>query len=151
VASQASSLYEHGLMTDATRSLLHDLGLLVVRVCAGLGMLGAHGWSKLSRFAELAPRFSDPLGVGTTTSLTLAVFAEVGCSILLIVGLGTRLAAIPLAFTMAIAAFVVHADDPWNRKELALAYLVIYVALALTGAGRFSVDARLRGKLGALR
>ncbi|MCB9610951.1 MAG: DoxX family protein [Sandaracinus sp.] len=139
-------------MTDSKRSLLADLGLLILRIAAGLAMAGAHGWSKLSRFSELSERFADPLGVGTTTSLALAVFAEVGCSVLLVLGLGTRLAALPLAFTMAIAAFVIHADDPWNRKELALAYLVVYVALALTGAGRFSLDAKLwRGKLAWLR
>ncbi len=138
-------------MTDSKRSFPADLGLLLLRLCAGIGMVGAHGWPKLSRFAELSGGFADPLGVGSTTSLALAIFAEVGCGMLLAVGLGTRLAAIPLAFTMAIAAFVVHAGDPWARKELALAYLVIYVALALTGAGRFSIDARLRGKLAALR
>lgn len=138
-------------MTAPKRPLLADLGLLLLRLGAGLGMAGAHGWPKLSRFAELSERFPDPLGVGSTTSLALAVFAEAGCGILLAVGLGTRLATIPLAFTMTIAAFVVHASDPWARKELALAYLVIYVALALTGAGRFSIDARLGGKVAALR
>lgn len=138
-------------MTDATRDTFNDLGLLLLRVCAGATMLGAHGWKKLSRFAELSETFPDPLGVGSTTSLALAVFAEVGCSALIVLGLFTRLAAIPSAFTMVVAAFVIHADDPWNKKELALAYLVVFVTLALTGAGRFSLDARLPGRLAKLR
>lgn len=138
-------------MTDATRHRLHDLGLLLLRVCAGVTMIGAHGWPKLLRFSELSGSFPDPIGVGSTVSLTLALFAEVVCSAAIVVGLFTRLAAIPAAFTMIVAAFVIHADDPWNKKELALAYLVVFATLALTGAGRHSLDARLPGKLGKLR
>lgn len=138
-------------MTEATRHRLHDLGLLLLRVCAGVTMIGAHGWPKLLRFSELSESFPDPIGVGATLSLTLALFAEVVCSALIVLGLFTRLAAIPAAFTMIVAAFVIHADDPWNKKELALAYLVVFATLALTGAGRHSLDARLPGKLGKLR
>ncbi len=70
----------------------------------------------------------------------MAIGAEVGCSLLLIVGLASRLAAIPLAFTMLVALFVVHANDPWKVKELAATYLLVYVALMLAGPGRFSLD-----------
>jgi putative oxidoreductase len=62
---------------------------------------------------------------------------------LLILGLGTRLAAMPLAFTMMVALFVVHAEDPWKVKELAAVYLGVYLALILTGPGDFSLDRRL--------
>ena len=73
-------------------------------------------------------------------SLIMAIGAEVGCSILLILGLGTRLAVIPLAFTMLVALFVVHAEDPWKVKELAAIYLLVYASLLLTGPGQFSLD-----------
>jgi putative oxidoreductase len=72
------------------------------------------------------------------------VFAEFFCSILLILGLFTRLAAIPLVIGMAVAAFVVHGADPFAAKELSLLYLFIYVALIFTGPGRHSVDYVLR-------
>lgn len=130
-------------MKETTRQRLGDVGLLVLRVATGLGMLGAHGWPKLSRFGELSTRFPDPLGVGSTLSLSLAVFAEVGCAIALVLGLGTRLAAIPLVITMAVAAFVIHADDPWSKKEFALLYLVPCLTLVFTGPGRYAIDARL--------
>ena len=71
----------------------------------------------------------------------------------MLVALGalTRLAVIPLIITMMVAVFLIHGDDPWAKKELAAFFLGIYAALLLTGAGRYSVDAKLRGKLGALR
>lgn len=117
-----------------------SLGLLVLRVGVGGMMLAAHGWSKLIRYPELLGKFPDPLGLGPAVTLTLAVLAEVVCALLVILGLGTRIAAVPLLVTMLVAAFVVHADDPWARQEFALLYAVPFLALVFTGGGRFALD-----------
>lgn len=116
-----------------------SIGLLVLRLTFGLGML-VHGWAKLAGYNDMVEQFPDPIGIGSQLSLISAIATEVGCSLLLIVGLGTRLASIPLAFTMGVALFVVHASDPWQTKELAAAYLAVYAILLITGAGRFSID-----------
>lgn len=118
---------------------LTSVGLLILRVAFG-GMMLVHGIPKLMGFSEMAGQFPDPLGMGSHFSHISAIGAEVGCSLLLILGLGTRFAAIPLAITMMVALFAVHASDPWKVKELAAVYLSVYVSLALTGAGRFSLD-----------
>lgn len=94
----------------------------------------------------MSDKFPDPLGMGSQLSLIAAIGAEFGCSILLIFGIGTRLAVIPLAFTMIVALFVVHRADPWQTKELAAVYLSVYSTLIGTGAGRFSLDHCLWGK-----
>lgn len=117
-----------------------DWGLFVLRMGAASFMLFGHGWGKLASFSERADSFADPLGVGPVMSLSLTVFAEFFCSALLGFGLFTRLAAIPLAITMAVAAFVIHADDPWQKKELAVLYLLVYLTLVFTGPGRISLD-----------
>lgn len=128
---------------------LTSLGLLVLRIAFGSFML-VHGTQKLMGFNTLADKFPDPIGMGSQLSLIAAIGSEVGCSLLLILGLGTRLAVLPLAFTMVIALFVVHAADPWKIKELAAVYLAVYVAIALTGPGCFSIDQRLwQGKKSA--
>lgn len=116
-----------------------SLGLLILRIGIGCMML-VHGVQKVSGFSAMSEAFPDPIGVGSMASLILAIGAEVGCSILLIVGLGTRLAAIPLAFTMIIALFVVHGSDPWKVKELAAMYLLAYTAILFTGPGQYSLD-----------
>ena len=115
-------------------------GLLLLRVAFGCFML-VHGWQKLSGFSELADKFPDPIGMGSSLSLVMAIGAEVGCSILLILGLGTRLAVIPLASTMIVALFIVHGADPWKVKELAAIYLAAYAVIFVTGPGRCSLDA----------
>ncbi len=134
-------------ISDNLEAALQNIGLLLLRVSVGGMMLVAHGWGKLTSYGVLSTKFPDPLGLGSTQlSLTLAVGAEVFCSILVIVGLATRFAAVPLVITMAVAAFIVHADDPWQKKEFALIYLLPFLSLVFTGAGRYSLDALLRRK-----
>jgi len=123
--------------------LLSNLGLLLLRLGVGSMMLGSHGWGKLTSFASKADGFPDPLGLGSPLSLALVVFAEVVCPLLLIAGLATRVAAIPLLVTMLVAAFVIHGDDPFAKKEFALLYALPCLTLVLTGAGAYSVDAVL--------
>jgi putative oxidoreductase len=122
-----------------SRNTLTSIGLFVLRVAFG-GLMLVHGVPKALAFSELKDKFPDPIGIGSQLSLISAIGAEVGCSVLLILGLGTRLAAIPLAFTMIVALFLVHAEDPWKVKELAAVYLCVYVSLIFTGAGPFSLD-----------
>lgn len=117
-----------------------DLGLLILRVGAG-GLMLTHGIPKLIKlFGSEEIAFADPYGLGMGISLALAVFAEFICSILVILGLGTRLAAIPLVITMFTAAFIIHAADPFQRKEMALLYLLIFIVLLVTGGGKHSLD-----------
>ena len=122
-------------------------GLLILRLAFGGFMLFGHGWGKLTSFNDAAGNFPDPLGIGSGLSLGLAVFAEVVCAALVMLGLATRLAVVPLAITMAVAALIVHGTDPFAGKELALCYLAAYVLLFFTGAGSLSLDA-LFGKRG---
>lgn len=118
-----------------------SLGLLLIRIIQGGFMLLFHGWGKMAGFNEiLAKGFHDPLGIGPKLSLILAIGAEVICSIAVIVGFGTRVAAIPLVITMLVAAFVVHGEDPFSKKEFALVYAIPFLLMIFSGAGRFSLD-----------
>jgi len=121
-----------------------SLGLLVLRVSFGAMMLVGHGIPKLLSFSDLSKSFPDPIGVGSFVSLCLVLFAEFFCSVLLILGLGTRLATIPLIVTMLVAILVAHKNDPWTGKELATAYLAAYVTLLIAGSGGFGLDRFLR-------
>lgn len=117
-----------------------NIALLILRVVIGFFML-THGWGKMETLFSGEPiQFPDPIGVGATASLALAVFSEVLCSLLIIIGLGTRFAAIPLLITMVIAAFVVHINDGFGKQEFALLYAIIYLTIALIGAGKYSLD-----------
>lgn len=123
-----------------------NVALLFLRLLAGCMML-THGWAKLMAFGTLAATFPDPIGLGSTLSLVLIIFAEVGCSLLLIFGLLTRLATLPLMFGMCVAIFSIHAADPFQAKELPVLYLGVYFVVLLMGPGRFSLDSLICSRL----
>jgi putative oxidoreductase len=122
-----------------------DLALLVLRIWLGLTMLLNHGRGKLMGFSDMAGKFSDPLGVGPTVSLSLAIFAEVVCASLLALGLLTRFAALVLMILTGVAFFMVHgrAFSGPGSGELAFIYLAGFFTIFLAGPGRFSVDRKL--------
>ncbi|MEZ4873911.1 MAG: DoxX family protein [Flavobacteriaceae bacterium] len=117
-----------------------DIGLLILRIGVCVLML-THGFPKLMSLIQgNTAVVGDPIGVGSLISSILVIIGEVICPVLVLIGLKTRLAAIPTIITMAVAAFMIHANDPIGKKELALLYLTAFIAFALMGAGRFSVD-----------
>lgn len=122
-----------------------DVVLLILRIGVALLML-THGIPKLQMlFGGGEIQFPGVMGMSPELALGLTVFAEVFCSILLLIGLGTRLASIPLIFTMIVAVFVIHASDPLAGKEMGLLYLLLYIPLLFLGGGKFSLD-RVLGK-----
>jgi len=132
------------LIPDRLKPTAKDFGLLWLRVSICGTMILSHGWGKLINFGERSATFPDPFGVGSTLSLSLAVFAEVLCAFLLLIGFASRLVVIPLIVTMAVAFFIVHGDDPWSRSQLSFMFLIPFIALFFTGPGKFSVDGMSR-------
>lgn len=118
----------------------NNLALLLLRLGFG-GFMLTHGIPKINRLSN-ADGFPDPLGVSPMMSLILCLIGEVLAPILIIIGFKTKVAAIPAAITMAVAAFVVHAPDSLAKKEHALLYFIVWVVIFLSGPGRFSIDGK---------
>lgn len=116
-----------------------NLALFVLRVAIAFLMLH-HGTPKLMKLIGGDLKFSDPIGLGSETSFILTVFAEFFCSILLLIGLGTRLASIPLIITMVVIIFIVHGNESMFAHYNVLLYLLGYILLLITGSGKYSLD-----------
>lgn len=137
-----------------TRDATASLGILVLRVGTGLLMLFGHGIGKLQNFAIAKDKFPVPdffplTYLSSPVSLMATIGVEVGCSVLLVLGLATRPAAFALAFTMIVAAFNINGSQPWfvqggiGPKEAGVLYLIPALAILLSGAGRYSIDAAI--------
>ena len=127
-----------------TRGFLYNsyenFGIFILRATVGLLMLLGHGMPNLMNFYRNYDNFPDPLGMGNEVSFFVTIFTEVVCSIALILGLFTRLAVIPIIITMLVTMLVINIDDPWQKKELAIVYLLPYITLYFTGSGEYSMD-----------
>ena len=122
-----------------------DLGLLILRVSLGFSMLLLHGWAKFQNFNTIAPKFIRLFDVVPShISLGMAVFAEVVCSVLIILGFFTRFAALNLAITMAVAFFIQHKGQFTGPAsgELAFVYLVGFATLVFAGSGKYAADGK---------
>ena len=120
-----------------------DFGLLVLRVWFGAAMAALHGWGKMAALVSGKNMFSNAIiGIPPWPAFILTTFAEFVCAILLVIGLWTRMAALFLIVTMAVAFFVAHggALSGPSSGEMAFVYLAAYTTILIAGAGRFSVD-----------
>ncbi len=121
-----------------------SFSLLLLRLSVG-GLMIPHGYQKLMNFAAKSSGFSDPFHIGGPASMSLTIFAELFCAVLIVLGLMTRLACIPLIIAMSVALFYSHHGQLFGDGEHAALYLAGYIALLFAGPGNISVD-RLIGK-----
>jgi putative oxidoreductase len=126
---------------------MQNIAALIMRLGFGGIMLIEHGLPKWSRFTWGQSQFPDPLGLGPDVSLLLAMFAEIVCASLVVLGVLTRLSLVPLIITMGVAFFIVHGADPLQKKELALMYLLGYATMFFQGPGDFSLGKVLANRL----
>lgn len=121
-----------------------DVGLLFLRL-AGLA-LASHGYEKIFH-GDMSSFESDIKDLGFPIPIVFAwaaALSELVGGALVAIGLYTRFAAAFAAVTMFVAAFLRHATDDFETRETSLLYLVIMIALACTGAGKWSVDGLAR-------
>ncbi len=116
-----------------------NFAMLILRLGVGV-LVASHGYSKLVHFNEMKNHFMNFIGIGSTLSLALVVFAEFFCSMFLILGLFTRLAAIPIIIVMIVALFKANNGQLFGEGEKAAIYLASTFAILLCGPGKISVD-----------
>jgi putative oxidoreductase len=119
-----------------------NVAMLFLRIAFGILMMN-HGYQKLLHFADKQHTFMNFLGMGSTLSLALVIFAEFFCALFIILGLFTRLAAIPLIIATCVMVFKAHNGDVFGDGETAALYLTGYLVLLLVGPGRVSVDSMI--------
>jgi putative oxidoreductase len=123
-----------------------DFGLLVLRVAAGGSLFLKHGWEKVTGFSRMAQHFPDPIHIGPVPSLVIALVGDALCSLLVMLGFLTRPAAFFAACNITVAWTLVHHFEFFghglgpDHGELCVVYIAAFLALALAGPGRYSLD-----------
>lgn len=121
-----------------------DCGLLALRLMAAIPLFLKHGTEKLFGFHHMMAFFPNPLHIGVVPSLLFATLSDGICSLLIIVGLATRWAALICFINIFVALVFVHHfvifGPQGGHGELMMLYLAAMVTLILAGPGRYSVD-----------
>ncbi|WP_426226798.1 DoxX family protein [Pseudarthrobacter sp. DSP2-3-2b1] len=133
------------------QSRLTTTAITVLRVILGF-LFAAHGWQKFNEWTVAGTQAAfAQMGVpAAQISAPLVAGLELAGGIALILGVLTRIVAALLALNMLGALFLVHAPAgvfaDKGGYELVLLLAAAALALALTGAGRVSVDRALFGR-----
>ncbi len=130
---------------------IRDFTLLFLRLSIG-ALLLTHGYPKLLKIlGDGDIQFASVFGMSPELSITLAMSAEFLCNILVMLGLFTRFATIPIIFTMCVIVFIVEGSLPITQKELPILYLISYIYILFNGAGKHSIDNFIHIKLNKKR
>ena len=116
-----------------------NIGMLILR--GGMAALMIpHGFDKLQNFSKYSKDFMNFLGAGQTVSFALLVFAEFFCACLVLLGLFTRLACVPLVIAMTVALVKAHKSQVFGEGEHATLFIIGFLTVLILGPGKISVD-----------
>lgn len=121
-------------------SAAFNAAMLLLRISFGATLMVKHGFAKLMTFTTLQHTFFNFLGFGPKFSLILVLFAEIFCSLMIVLGLFTRYACIPILIAMLIVIYGADASKDFLESELAIFYFTAFAAIMLCGPGKISVD-----------
>lgn len=127
------------LMSIQYKPFAFNTSMFILRLALGILMM-SHGYDKLIHLNEYKVNFLNFMGIGSTGSLLLVIFAEFFCALFVVIGLFTRIVTIPLIITMGVVVFQVNHLDFFGKAELGAIYLTGYMVLLLCGPGKVSVD-----------
>ena len=119
------------------------VGPLLARITIGAVFVSS-GWGKLHNLERVTEFFGD-LGIPAPAFNAVFVsYTELVCGALVLFGLATRLAALPLIGTMVVAIITAKLPEVEGLSDLLgtseFAYLAILTWLVLAGPGRAALD-----------
>jgi putative oxidoreductase len=127
-----------------------DGALLALRICVFLSLFIKHGYEKIFTFSQMAPTFPDPLHMGGTASLVFAMIADGICSLLIVIGLATRLAAsysfVILFVAWSLVQHFIYLGPREDHGQVIWLYLSGMIVIIIGGPGRYSADFLLQKK-----
>ena len=122
---------------------LHDFTLFLFRIILAIGFYGP-AMMKVKNLEGVAEWFGSMSYPFPMVSAILAMSTEVLGIVLLTLGLGTRIIALPMMFIMVVAIFTTHISNGFaagdNGFEIPLYYFLMLFALVVYGSGKYSLD-----------
>lgn len=115
--------------------------LLLLRLWVGFGLFYKHGLEKILHFSMMQEHFPNLFHLGSTTALVFSLLSDSICSLLVILGLVTRLAALLIVINLVVVfGYFHHFTVTQDHSELVFLYLGVFLTLLVSGPGKYSLD-----------
>jgi putative oxidoreductase len=128
------------LMQSNVGNNLNNFALLFFRIAISVELIIAHGLKKIGIGVAIAETVPNPLGLPEALNQAFAIGANIGMPLFIVLGLFTRIAVLPILAITLTGYFVVHFNDPILVKDIPFMYCVSFLFIAITGAGKYSLD-----------
>jgi putative oxidoreductase len=139
-----NALFSLGERTLGLIKRLDGVALLVARLTVGV-LFVSTGWGKVHNLDKVTSFFAE-LGIPMPgLNATVASYTELVCGSLLVIGLASRFASLPLVVTMVVAILTAKRAEVHGLADLfglvEWTYIAILLVIAAVGPGFASVDA----------
>lgn len=131
----------------ANRILSVDSCILLLRIFTVCLLFYKHGYEKIFGFREMLGNFPDPIGIGKLPGLTFALITDSICTVLIAIGLFTRISALLILINLSVAFIGVHNGTINDHGEAMILYIINMLFLFLAGPGKYSLDAKNHFKI----
>lgn len=132
-------LLKYLLFTDAGNDI-NNIALLIYRVLLALELFRVHGLKKFRIENGQKEHVPNPLHLPEKLNAFVATLSDTVVPFLVMLGLGTRLAIVPVIGVTAIGYFIVHRKDSLEVRDVPYMYTLSFLFLLVIGAGTYSVD-----------
>lgn len=119
---------------------LYNAAILVFRVAISLELIIVHGLKKIGAGGNELEIVPNPFGLDPSLNQFLAASSDLVFPLLIILGVGTRLATIPILVVTLTGYFIMHAGESLAEKDISFIYSMSFFLIAIIGAGKFSFD-----------
>lgn len=127
--------------------LLFNTTMLFFRVAASLEMIFVHGFKKLGIGVAAAEKVPNPLHLPESFNYAFAVSANLFFPFLVLIGLCTRMATLPILAVTLTGYFILHWHDAALIRDTPFIYGIIFLLILFLGPGKYSIDNYISKKI----
>ena len=122
-----------------------DRAILFLRLFVGV-LIALHIIDKLQTYNFVLTGYPALLFGSSTATFVIFTLLEAIFAVMLICGYGTRFAAFVMALGMFVEIFLIYPSLGWIGVERQILYIGIYIALVISGGGRYALESHLNRK-----
>ena len=134
------------IVSVSTSAGTFNFSMLVFRVVLSLELMVVHGFKKIGIHVAEAEKVPNPLHLPEVINNAFAISANLIFPVLVILGLFTRIAILPILAVTLTGYFVLHWNDALLIKDTPFMYSLSYLLIMVLGPGRYSVDYFIENK-----